>query len=113
MRERAGPICLLARASDKSAAWDRKVWGGLVAGSATTPPPSPKLSGKPDRAPGAHSHLLGVMDVGAAFTTVTPAKAVVIHAVLSLLLFLLLRLPDDSQAPLDGPAIHRERFVSP
>lgn len=73
----------------------------------------PKLSGKLDRAPGAHGHLLGVMDVGAAFTTVTPAKAVVIHAVLSLLLFLLLRLPDDSQAPLDGPATHRERFVSP
>lgn len=53
------------------------------------------------------------MDVGAAFATVTSAKAVVIHAVLSFLLFLLLRLPDDSQTPLDGPAIHRERFVSP
>ena len=71
VRERAGPICLLACASDKS---------------------------------GAHGHLLRVMDVGAAFATVTPAKAVVVHAVLSLLLFLLLRLPDDSQAPLDGPA---------
>lgn len=71
VRERAGPICLLARASDKS---------------------------------GAHGHLLRVMDVGAAFATVTPAKAVVVHAVLSFLLFLLLRLPDDSQTPLDGPA---------
>lgn len=64
-------------------------------------------------APGAHGHLLRVMDVGAAFATVTSAKAVVIHAVLSFLLFLLLRLPDDSQTPLDGPAIHRKRFVSP
>lgn len=71
VRERAGPICLLACASDKS---------------------------------GAHGHLLRVMDVRAAFTTVTLAKAVVIHAVLSLLLFLLLCLSDDSQASLDGPA---------
>lgn len=53
------------------------------------------------------------MDIGAALATVTPAKAVVIHAVLSLLLFLLLRLPDDGQASLDGPAVYRERFVSP
>lgn len=53
------------------------------------------------------------MDVRAAFTTVTLAEAVVIHAVLSLLLFLLLCLPDDSQASLDGPAIYGERFVSP
>lgn len=53
------------------------------------------------------------MDIGAALATVTPAKAVVIHAVLSLLLFLLLRLPDDGQASLDGPTVHRERFVSP
>ena len=50
VRERAGPICLLACASDKS---------------------------------GAHGHLLRVMDIGAALATVTPAKAVVIHAVLS------------------------------
>lgn len=71
VRERAGPICLLACASDKS---------------------------------GAHGNLLRVMDIGAALATVTPAKAVVVHAVLSLLLFLLLRLPDDGQASLDGPA---------
>ena len=36
---------------------------------------------------GAHGHLLRVMDIGAALDTVTPAKAVVIHAVLSPLLF--------------------------
>ena len=36
---------------------------------------------------GAHGHLLRVMDIGAALATVTPAKAVVIHAVLSPLLF--------------------------
>lgn len=65
------------------------------------------------RAPGAHGHLLRVMDIGAALATVTPAKSVVIHAVFSLLLFLLLRLPDDGQASLDGPAVHKERFVSP
>lgn len=53
---------------------------------------------------GAHGHLLRVMDIGAALATVTPAKSVVIHAVFSLLLFLLLRLPDDGQASLDGPA---------
>lgn len=71
VRERAGPICLLACASDKS---------------------------------GAHGHLLRVVDIRAALATVTPAEAVVVHAVLSFLLSLLLRLPDDGQASLDGPA---------
>lgn len=73
----------------------------------------PKLSVRLGRAPGTHGHLLRVMDVRAAFATVTPAKAVVIHAVFSLLLFLLLCLPDDGQASLDSPAIHRKKFVSP
>lgn len=43
------------------------------------------------------------MDIGAAGATVALAKAVVVHAVL-LGLLLLLGLPDDGEAPLDGAA---------
>lgn len=53
--------------------------------------------------PGAHCHLVWVMDVGTSVATVTLAKAVVIHAVL-LLLLLLACVPDDGQASLDRTA---------
>lgn len=53
--------------------------------------------------PGADSHLVWIMDIGAAGATVALAKAVVVHAVL-LGLLLLLGLPDDGQAALDRAA---------
>lgn len=53
--------------------------------------------------PGAHCHLVWVMDVGTGVATVTHAEAVVIHAVLFQLL-LLARVPDDGQASLDRTA---------
>lgn len=77
------------------------------------PPTTPRPPGG-GGAPGAHSHLLGIVDVGAALAAVAPAKAVVVHAVL---LFPppppLPRLPHDGQAALHGPAGGRERTVSP
>lgn len=53
--------------------------------------------------PGAHRHLVWVMDVGTTVATVTLAKAVVIHAVLFRLL-LVTRVPDDGEAFLDCAA---------
>lgn len=53
--------------------------------------------------PGADSHLVGIMDIGAAGATVAFAKAIVVHAVL-LGLLLLLGLSDDGETPLDGAA---------
>lgn len=47
------------------------------------------------------------MDKGAIGATVTFAKAVVVNAIL-LGLFLLMSLPNDGEAPLDGPACFRE-----
>lgn len=61
------------------------------------------LTRTPDKS-GTHGHFLRIMDIGAALATVAPAKAVVIHAVLSLLLLLLLCLTDDGQAALDCTA---------
>ena len=56
-------------------------------------------------APGAHGHLLGVVDVGAVLAAVAPAEAVVVHAVLLLPPPPPLpRLPHDGQAALHGPA---------
>jgi len=80
-------------------------------------PPPPRTRLGVGDAPGAHSHLLGVVDVGAALATVAPAEAVVVHAVLLLPppppLPRLPRLPHDGQAALHGPAGGRERAVSP
>lgn len=59
--------------------------------------------------PGADSHLLWIMDVGAVLPAITPAEAVVVHAVLLLLLFLLLGLTNDGQTPLNGTAKRSER----
>lgn len=65
-------------------------------------------------APGAHGHLLRVVNVGTALATVAPAKAVVVHAVLLLPPSPPLpRLPHNGQAALHGPARGRERAVSP
>lgn len=65
-------------------------------------------------APGAHGHLLRVVNVGTALATVAPAEAVVVHAVLLLPPSSPLpRLPHDGQAALHGPARGRERAVSP
>lgn len=49
------------------------------------------------------------MDVGAVLPAITPAEAVVVHAVLLLLLFLLLGLTNDGQTPLNGTAKRSER----
>lgn len=94
---------------------------GLRGGSPGQPcprhPPPPRTRLGVGDAPGAHSHLLGVVDVGAALATVAPAEAVVVHAVLLLPppppLPRLPRLPHDGQAALHGPAGGRERAVSP
>lgn len=68
------------------------------------PPPPPGPVGR--RAPGAHGHLVGVVDVGAVLAVVAPAEPVVVHAVFLLLLPPPLPcLPDDGQAALDGPAV--------
>ena len=65
-------------------------------------------------APGAHGHLLRVVNVGTSLATVAPAEAVVVHAVLLLPPPPPLpRLPHDGQAALHGPARGRERAVSP
>lgn len=70
-----------------------------------SPAPTPHPQGRQGGAPGAHGHLLGVVDVGAVLAAVAPTKAVVVHAVLLLPLPPPLpRLPDDGQAALDGPA---------
>lgn len=53
--------------------------------------------------PGAHCHLVWVMDVGTTVATVALAKAVVIHAVLFGLL-LLVCLSDNGEASLDRTA---------
>lgn len=53
--------------------------------------------------PGAHCHLVWVMDVGTTVAAVTLAEAVVIHAVL-LQLLLLACVPDDGEASLDRTA---------
>lgn len=65
------------------------------------------------RAPGAHGHFVGVMDVGALLAAVAPAEAVVVHAVLLLPLPLLPGLPDDGQAALHGPAAGAEGAREP
>lgn len=54
--------------------------------------------------PGADGHLLWIMDVGAVLPSITLAKAVVVHTVLLLLLFLLLGLTNDGQTPLNSTA---------
>lgn len=55
--------------------------------------------------PGADGHLVGVVDVRAAVTAVTPAEAVVVHAVLLLLRLLVASVSDDGEAALDRAAL--------
>lgn len=62
--------------------------------------------------PGAHSHLLWVMDVGAVLPTIALAEAVVVHAVFLFLLFLLLGLTDDGQTPLNSTAKQSKMDIS-
>lgn len=62
--------------------------------------------------PGADSHLLWIMDVGAVLPTIALAEAVVVHAVFLLLLFLLLGLTDDGQTPLNSTAKQSKMDVS-
>lgn len=57
--------------------------------------------------PCADSHLVWIVDKGAAGATVTFAKAVVVNAIL-LGLFLLMSLPNDGEAPLDCAACFRK-----
>lgn len=73
MGERARPICLLTRASEK---------------------------------PGTNSHLIRIMNVGAAAAAVALAEAVVVHTILFGLLFFLMSLSDDGQTSLHRPTGH-------
>lgn len=69
---------------------------------------------RPRGSPGAHGHLVGVVDVGTVLAVVAPAEAVVVHAVFLLLLPPPLpRLPDDGQAALHGPAVDRAEVREP
>lgn len=63
-----------------------------------------RLLARATEKPGADSHLLWIMDVGAVLPTIALAEAVVVHAVFLLLLFLLLGLTDDGQTPLNSTA---------
>lgn len=54
--------------------------------------------------PGANGNFIRIMDVRAGCATVTLAKAVVVHAVVFGLLFLLPSLTNDGQALLHRPA---------
>lgn len=56
------------------------------------------------KVPGAYGHFIRVVDVGAGCTTVTLAKAVVVHAVVFGLLFLLPSLTYNGQTLLHRPA---------
>lgn len=58
--------------------------------------------------PGANSHFVGVVDVWTAVSTVTLAKAVVVHAVLPRLL-LLASVSYDGETPLDRTAYFRKQ----
>lgn len=55
------------------------------------------------KVPGANSNFFRIMDVRAGGATVTLAKAVVVHAVVFGLLFLLLSLANDGQTLLHRP----------
>lgn len=55
------------------------------------------------KVPGANGNFIRIVDVWAGFATVTLAEAVVVHAVVFGLLFLLLSMADDSQALLHRP----------
>lgn len=67
--------------------------------------PTLVLPGPQGRSPGAHGHLLGVVDVGAALPAVASAEAVVVHAELWLLPPPPLPgLPHQGQAALERPA---------
>lgn len=55
------------------------------------------------KVPGANGNFIWVMDVGTGSATVTLAEAVVVHAVIFGLLFLLSSLADDGQTLLHRP----------